>query len=501
MFNNLKIKTFGLILSILLATTLVVSITSFTFIFGKIDILAKNWTYYNEGPAEKSYYLGRIREQLGYGGISQNFRDYMIRQEEQYKTRTIDSIAKARNAIEKYKGIGINSAEEADLNIILASVEAFEKNLDWVTQAIDYEMEAGQIDEDIQMDDKPVLNALEALDMIVEKARKESSDRVTDAEEAIYVAATIAMVLIAILLIIPLIFFKWFDRTRIQKPIADLMGLMRKMSEGDFTQKIKPDHDDEIGMLTHICCDFQKSISKLVQEMQSSSGVVSTSSATLLEKSFSLNDIFSQQQQALSEIHQSMNESSHSINEINAQASQTTNVVNEASEEMNDAINGMAALVEKSHSINDVISVIKGITEQTNLLALNAAIEAARAGEAGAGFAVVADEVRKLAQGTNESATDIENVISELRDLINDAQEKMSHVNTSIEGINEKSHVVSNATKAQSDSFQNIASALNQFQSQMEASTQMVRDSSDTSENLDEKSKQMEQTVSYFKIN
>jgi len=66
-------------------------------------------------------------------------------------------------------------------------------------------------------------------------------------------------------------------------------------------------------------------------------------------------------------------------------------------------------------NIEEILHVIKDIANQTNLLALNASIEAARAGEAGKGFGVVAEEIRKLAEQSDQSSSDIDDIITAIQ--------------------------------------------------------------------------------------
>lgn len=91
-----------------------------------------------------------------------------------------------------------------------------------------------------------------------------------------------------------------------------------------------------------------------------------------------------------------------------------------------------------SESIGNAVELISSVAERTNLLALNAAIEAARAGESGKGFAVVADEVRRLAESTRHSASDIVDLVSQVRKQITMTVEAVGRQTVSVKSGKDK---------------------------------------------------------------
>lgn len=154
---------------------------------------------------------------------------------------------------------------------------------------------------------------------------------------------------------------------------------------------------------------------------------------------------------------QSVNDMVHQTFSVSQNGTETLEKVNENMTQVHtltaDSRQLITQLSEKSSQIEGISTLITSISDQTNLLALNAAIESARAGEYGNGFAVVADEVRKLAVESSQAA-------SEIHELIMDVKEEIALVLTSMERTYNSVLDGENLTKGASSSFKTILEAV-----------------------------------------
>ncbi|MFA7059719.1 MAG: methyl-accepting chemotaxis protein [Pedobacter sp.] len=133
----------------------------------------------------------------------------------------------------------------------------------------------------------------------------------------------------------------------------------------------------------------------------------------------------------------------------------------------------------KLQKVGRIADFIGDVARQTNLLALNASIEAARAGEYGRGFAVVAEEVRKLADGSVQSASDINEMIDSLREESHRVHETILESSRSIKEGKKNIDVTASAfqeiLKTVMETERKATSIADLSQMQTECSAKMVK--------------------------
>ena len=289
------------------------------------------------------------------------------------------------------------------------------------------------------------------------------------------------------------------------------------MSEGDLTREIPQNFNtrkDEWGDIARGWDKAMKNFNDVINTVKNSAEQVSTAANEVLMGNNDLSQRTESQASSLEETAASMNEMASAIKESAENVATSTNMVSEAKEHLvrageivEESVTKMNDVYESSNKIMDITKLIEGIAFQTNILALNASVEAARAGEQGRGFAVVASEVRNLAQNTQESVKNITSLITDSNEKINLAAKSVKESKEIFDEISDKMDKASSlmdriniAAQEQERGIEQINIAINNMDSAVQKNASLVVESTSASESLLSESKELINSIEYFKL-
>jgi methyl-accepting chemotaxis protein len=499
-FNNIRLRLVSVVISGLMALLLTAGVVGAVVTFASVHEIGSVWRNFDTGVARRLVLLSDLREHMGFGGLTQHFRDFILTGDPLLKQAITQDFAKLREIGPAYVTAGASAEEQRALSTIYGLVESYERAFPRVADAISRKEPAEKVHAAAAVDERPALAALEAMGEILGKEHKLSADRVEDAMWRVGATVLVVMLLTGLLLLLLAVFFYWFIRHRIVRPVDELGGVMLQLSQGNHSAVVPLiEKEDEIGDMARAVEVFKESMIR-ADELETQKRIADQTRVQRAQRREKLTDDFGEiATKVLSVVDESVRKvrdsatslrtvaesTGHQANSVAAAAEQATSnaqAVASATEELSasgrdisysvtssaditrEAVVGiesldttMSALGHAAEKIGEIVVLIGEIAAQTNLLALNASIEAQRAGDAGKGFAVVANEVKVLASQTARATEEIGEQVEGIQKTTRSAVGALKEVGATIQRADEVVASIASAITEQNATTQSIA--------------------------------------------
>lgn len=355
------------------------------------------------------------------------------------------------------------------------------------------------------------------------------------------IGALVGFGAIAFVILGSLMFWR-FQVAAVAEPLNQLVFGIERMRQGDFTQRLAMDRQDEFGVLGDGFNRFADDLSSIVGQVQKAGSQVNTNAAQIAEtarhQQVTSGEIaattvwIGHTSKAISSTSRQLVKTMSEVNTVSAETARLAGSVQAGINRMESTMqlimdasrtitSKLAVLSDKTTNINTVVTTINKVADQTNLLSLNAAIEAEKAGEAGLGFSVVAMEIRRLADQTAVATYDIEKTVKEMQSAVSASvmgmdkfseevrqggaeiravSTQLAEIIRQVQALNPRFQVVNEGMQSQSADAQQISETLVQLSESAQRTADSLRQSNIAIEQLNDAARSLQDSVARFKL-
>ncbi|MEQ9559918.1 MAG: methyl-accepting chemotaxis protein [Rhodospirillales bacterium] len=177
--NNLRISTASRLLLIAIVVTGIIQVVNVLRITNNVETIDDAWVEFQEAQNEKVRLLGDLRAAMGYGGLIENFKDYMLRQTDEYLENVKKFTDKSMSVIKTYESLELSDAETAAIGALEEIVTIYGAQVGEIETLTFDAVSPDEIDAKIQIDPAPALDAMKVLAQAAEgkKAGKKGAKK------------------------------------------------------------------------------------------------------------------------------------------------------------------------------------------------------------------------------------------------------------------------------------------------------------------------------------
>ena len=286
-----------------------------------------------------------------------------------------------------------------------------------------------------------------------------------------------------------------------EKAAKELTLAVSALSRGDLTYQVGDFSGSAYAQAMASLESGLRTFQELMAKLADAAVMLEKEAQTVAARNTDLSHRTEEEAAAVQETVSSMGELSGAVQENTKSVQEASSFARHVAEEAghgNEAVQRTARVMEDIHTnsknITKISHLIESISSQTNLLALNAAIEAARVGgEAGRGFNVLASEIRRLSVRTQQSATEIREIVEEMLEKetqgLTAALEAAQRIETIVKEVGNLSgrlDQVSFVSTEQSQAISQVREALRQMEQVTQQNAHLVEEVAESANHMRE---------------